>query len=85
MPARKRIKLVSGWRQSPRWWSARISLVNAAALQAWAQLPTELKAAVPPTLMAWIASGLAVLAIVASLVQQDLPAASASSEEASHS
>ena len=73
--------LIDDWRQCWRFWSIRLGALGSAltgffiawpeaALHAWALLPEELRAAIPPHLMPLIGVGVFVLAMVARLLKQ---------------
>lgn len=76
------MKLIDDWRKSWRFWSVRLGVLGtaitsalvafpSAALHAWAILPEELKAAVPPQHMPFIGVAVFGLSIVARLIRQD--------------
>lgn len=75
-------ELIENWRQCWRFWSVRLAAVGTAltglliafpdaALYAWALMPVEFKAAIPPQYMPLIGVGVFVLSIVARLIRQD--------------
>lgn len=77
----KKPELIDDWKNSWRFWSVRFATVGTAitgllvafpdaALTAWAVMPDELKAAIPPHYMPLIGVGVFAFSIVARVLKQ---------------
>lgn len=64
------MKLISNWRKAYKMLSVQAMAFATAIQGAWAVLPEEMKATVPPQAVHWITMGLLVLGIVGRLVSQ---------------
>lgn len=77
-----KLKLIPDWRNWWRFWSLRLGALGTAlaawliaspeaALAAWAALPQDLKAFIPPDYMPFIGVGLFVLSMFARVTKQE--------------
>lgn len=64
------MRLVSDWKQAPRWFCVHALALQAAAVTAWASVPSDLRSAVPAGTLAAVCGGIAVLGFVGRLVDQ---------------
>lgn len=64
------MKLIANWRKSWRMLSVQAMTAAAAIQGAWASVPDDLKASVPPGVVQWLTLGLLVLGIAGRLVDQ---------------
>jgi len=76
-----KMKLMDGWQKFYKYWSVRLGALGAAvasvliafpdiALNAWAILPDDLKAFIPPNYMPLIGVAIFVLSMVAKFIPQ---------------
>lgn len=64
------MKLVDNWRRAHRMISVQLMAVVAAVQAAWPQIPDDLRAALPPSLIHWISIALVAAAIFGRLLDQ---------------
>ena len=65
------MKLVSDWRKAWKWHSTHAMAIAAVLPIAWAQLPNDLKSAVPDAWLPWIAGVVLVAGIIGRVVDQE--------------
>jgi len=64
------MKLIENWRKSWRMLSVQAMTAAAAIQGAWASVPEDMKASIPPGLVHWVTLSLLVLGIAGRLVDQ---------------
>lgn len=64
------MKLITNWRKAYRMLSVQAMAIATAIQGAWAVLPDDMKASVPPQAVYWITMGLLVFGIAGRLVDQ---------------
>lgn len=64
------MKLVPNWRESWRWFSVQALVAIAALPMVWAEMPADLKAAVPDGSLMWITVALALAGMIGRVVDQ---------------
>lgn len=64
------MKLVSDWRQTWRYYSTQAMALGAAVQLAWAELPEDLRAAVPADWVSYGTAALLALGVLGRLVKQ---------------
>jgi hypothetical protein len=62
--------MISNWKSAWRWFSVQAMALQGAAASAWLMVPDDMRAAVPPDMLATGAVVLAVLGIMGRLVDQ---------------
>ncbi|QMV32619.1 hypothetical protein 2B_00046 [Ralstonia phage Bakoly] len=72
--------LVDDWHKAYRWLSVQIMVLAGAINAAWAYIPAEFKAAVPPERLSQMTYALLGLAVVARLIRQNAAAGLAPGE-----
>lgn len=65
------MKLIDNWHKAHRMLSVQAMALAAAIQGAWPNIPDDLKAALPPTLVHWVSLALLVGGIVGRLVAQE--------------
>ena len=65
------MKLVDDASRAWRWFSVQLAALMAVLPFAWAELPADVKAYVPPEWRPWIVTGLALAIIAGRLVKQE--------------
>jgi len=65
------MKLVDNWKSAWRWFSIHCLWIAAAIPNVWAELPSDLKSAIPPGTMGAIAALVAICGIAGRLVDQE--------------
>lgn len=69
------MKLVSGWRQSWKWFSVQAAALQVAAASVWLLTPEDARATFPPEYVAAFFGTVAVLAVLGRLLDQGGPRA----------
>jgi len=64
------MKLISNWRKGWRMFSVQAQGAALALLGTWQVFPEDLKAGLPPHLVAWVAMGLLIFGIIGRLIEQ---------------
>ena len=64
------MKLVSDWKQAWKWHSMQAMAIAASLPIVWAQLPPDLKNAIPDAWMPWVAGGILLAGIIGRLRDQ---------------
>ena len=64
------MKLIPEWKRAWRMFSVQAQGAALAILGTWQVFPEDLKASVPPHLVAWLAMGLLVFGIAGRLIEQ---------------
>ncbi len=66
----KRIELVEGWRCAHKWVSTNCMVLAGALQGAWLYIPPDMKASVPPKLVAGVTIALLVLGVIGRMFKQ---------------
>ncbi|HFG0069304.1 hypothetical protein V6124_11840 [Klebsiella pneumoniae] len=67
------MKLVDDWKSAWRWFSMHALVLAGIIPTVWAELPTDLKTAIPPGAMGAITAVIAACGVVGRLVNQSKP------------
>ncbi|HBZ4253129.1 hypothetical protein [Raoultella planticola] len=67
------MKLVDDWKSAWRWFSMHALVLAGIIPTVWAELPTDLKTAIPPGAMGTITAVIAACGVVGRLVSQSKP------------
>lgn len=69
----KKPRLVPEWKKSLRWYSQQVNMALISVGPVWLALPDDMRAAIPPMWLAWVAAGLGVLGFIGRIVSQEPP------------
>lgn len=64
------MRLVAGWKQAWRWFSVHALILAGAIPVVWASLPDDMKASIPPDVLATITGVVAALGVIGRLFVQ---------------